>query len=323
MIQQIRILLIYFFLITGTISCQGQTTELLTEEQQLRKEMDEWMKPYRREKAADFEQWVKRVEKLEIYVLEYPVYKHMDSFYQKHQQQYLRLRKADLARYKPAPKLLPGYEPTPLFRSTYRDIDFETKELFKLLQNVGNFRTLSLADTRFGAAALSGYIINYLIEQHGMSREEVSHKFAYGEIQFADLIQGNEWQITLINRMYALRFNWNIENSECTDPEVWVYTGGQQPSGWLNDVLPKANTGLQKFYRELNRFRWAVYDLADSTTVDYTRWTGIIQGKLMEFYHSHRKEYSRLRNEELAKYPQIDEIYAKAFPNEVNVFDHV
>src|SRR5690606_22837571 len=33
-------------------------------------------------------------------------------------------------------------------------------------------------------------------------------------------------------------------------------------------------------------------------------------------YHSHRKEYSRLRNEELAKYPQIDEIYAKAFPNE-------
>ncbi|SEI04421.1 hypothetical protein SAMN02927937_02929, partial [Paenimyroides aquimaris] len=50
MIQQTRILLIYFFLITGTISCQGQTTELLTEEQQLRKEMDEWMEPYRREK---------------------------------------------------------------------------------------------------------------------------------------------------------------------------------------------------------------------------------------------------------------------------------
>src|SRR5690606_25437827 len=62
MIQQIRILLIYFSLIAGISSCQGQTTDQLTEEQQLRKEMNDWMQPYRREKAADFEQWIDWVE---------------------------------------------------------------------------------------------------------------------------------------------------------------------------------------------------------------------------------------------------------------------
>ena len=311
-----RILLYTLFLIGNFYSCLGQSTDLFREEQQLRKEMNDWMKPYRREKSTDFGQWIKHVEKLEPSALEHPVYKYIDSFYQQHRQQYLRLRKADLARYKPAPKLLPGYEYVPVFRSTYGNIDFETKQLFNILQRVGNFRTLSLADSRFGATALSGVVINYLMKQQGMSDEEVSHKFTCGEVPFADLIQGNEWQITFINRLYALKFNWDIENNQYSDPQLWVYTGGKQPAGWLNDTFPKANTAVQKLYRRLNTFRWSLYDQTDSTNVDYSRQARITRRKLTEFYPGHRKAYIKLRNEELAQYPPIDEIYAKAFPNE-------
>lgn len=318
MASKVPVIKLVFFLIIGSItSCQGQTTSQLTEEQQLRKEIDEWMKPYRREQTADFGQWIKHVEKLEPSALEHPVYKHMDSFYQQHRQQYLRLRKADLARYKPAPELLPGYEYIPVFRSTYGNIEFETKQRFDILQNilqrVGNFRALSLADTHLGTVALRGYIIKYLIEQQGMSHEEVSHKFAFGEMTFADLIQGNKWRITFINRMYALKFDWNIENNQCDNLNTWVYTGGQQPAGWLDNTLPKANTTLQQLYYGLNAFRWALYDQADDANVGYIRQSG----KLMEFYRSHRTDYNRLRNEELAKYPQIDEEYGNAFQRDV------
>ena len=315
MTQQIRILIIYFSLIAGISSCQGQTTELLTEEQQLRKEMDEWMRPYHREEKTAFDIWVTQMEDFELSALKHPIYKLMDSFYRKHQEQYLRLRKADLARYKPAPKLLPGYECIPSFQSTYNDPDSKMKQEFETLQKVTNFRTLTVADTRISTSVLTGFILHHLVIQQGM--KEIPLKFAYGEIPFADLIQGNQWQITFINRMYALRFNWDIENNQCTDPEVWVYTGGQQPVGWLNHSFPKANALVQRLERELNTFRWTLYDQADSTNVGYTRRIEDALSKLMAFYQSHRQAYMKLRNGELAQYSQIDEVYAKAFQEDV------
>jgi len=318
MTQQIHILLICFFLIAGVSSCQAQTTELLTEEQQLRKEMDEWMRPYYREEKPAFDIWVTQMEDFELSVLRHPVYKRMDRFYQKHHEQYLHLRKADLARYKPAPKLLPGYEWISDFDSAYNDADLGMKQEFEVLQTVANFRVLRVTDTWFGTTALGRFIINYLVTQQGMKHEEVIRQFTYGVLPFANLIEGNEWQITFINRMYALRFNWNIENNKCADLKLWVYTGGQQPAGWLNNSFPMVNTDAQRLEGELNRFRWTLYDdLPDGAIADNTQWTESMQRKLMEFYDSHRKEYSRIRNEELAQYPQIDEVYAKVFRKNV------
>lgn len=312
--QPLRIFIFSLFLMGNLVLCMGQTSALLTAEQQFRKEMDEWMRTCHREEKNAFDIWITQMEDLELSVWKHPIYKHMESFYLKHQQQYLRLRKADLARYKPAPKLLSDYERISDFDRAYNDTDLRMKQKFEVLQRVTNFRVLRVADTWFGTTALGGFIINYLITQHGMKHEEVPRQYAYGVLPFADLIEGNQWQITFINRMYALRFNWNIENNQCTDPELWVYTGGQQPAGWLNNSFPKTYTPFQRLERELNRFRWKLYDdQPDSTTTDNAQRTVSMQRKLMDFYASHREAYIRLRNEELSQYPQIDEVYAKAF----------
>src|SRR5690606_30695057 len=52
MIQKVNAFLLFFLLATGISSVNGQSSTLLPEEQQFRKEMDEWMKPYRRERMV-------------------------------------------------------------------------------------------------------------------------------------------------------------------------------------------------------------------------------------------------------------------------------
>ena len=317
MIQQIRILLIYFSLIAGISSCQGQTTGQLTEEQLLRKEMNEWMQPYRREMAVDFEQWIDWVENHIDGVWRHPVYKHMDAFFQQHRQEYLRLRKADLARYSSAPDTLPGYELVPDFYVPYQDRSFPLEEVLRLAQGVGNFRTLGIADTRFVTEILNGYAMEYLKAEKHHSQEQVINQRMYGELFFVDPIQENLWQITVIDRLYALKFSWNITDNLVSKPELWVYTGERQPPGWLSGQAPKSNTPLQQLDSTLSSFRWSLYDEASSDEKDSNGIITEVVDKMTRYYQAHRQDYIRLRNVELAKYPRPDASYAKAFTFDV------
>src|SRR5690606_25394129 len=146
---------------------------------------------------------------------------------------------------KPAPKLLPGYERISDFDSAYNDADLGMKQEFEVLQTVANFRVLRVTDTWFGITVLGSFIINYLIRQQGMNHEEVYHQYDYSILPLADPIEGNQWQITLINPMDALSFKWNIEDSKWTEPESWMYSGAQQPAAWLTHSFPTANTTAQ------------------------------------------------------------------------------
>ena len=82
------------------------------------------MQPYRREKAADFEQWIDWVENHIDDVWKHSIYKHMNAFFQQHREQYMLLRKADLARYPSAPDTLASYERVPDFYVPYENRDF-------------------------------------------------------------------------------------------------------------------------------------------------------------------------------------------------------
>jgi len=314
--QQIRIFIYSLFLMGNLCSCQGQTTNSFTEEQQLRKEMNEWMEPYRREQAVDFEQWIDWVENHVDDVWQHPVYKHMERFYQQHQPQYLRLRKTDLARYQPAPKL-PGYEQVLDFYALYEDKDFPLQAVLQLAQGVGNFRTLAIADTRFVIEILNGYTLEYLKTEKHLTLEQVVNKRMYGELFFADPIHADQWQITVVNRPYTLKFSWNIANNQVSQPELWVYTGKQQPSGWLNGQFPKSHTPVQQLDSAISTFRWSLYDEAENKGVNYNSMGTVVPDKLTAYYQAHRKDYIRLRKKELAKYPQPDATYASTFNQSV------
>lgn len=337
--KQLRFIL-SFFLLASLSSAQGQTTPSLTEEQQLRKEMDDWMKPYRRERMEYFGQWIDWVQNHIDDVWKHHVYEYMDNFFQQHRELYIRLRKTDLARYSSAPDTLPGYERVPDYYEPYEDKSFPMEEILQLAQGVGNFRTLGVADTRFVTEVLYGYALEYLKAEKHLTVEQVMNQRMYGELFFADPIQTDQWRITVVNRLYTLTYNWNITDNHVSEPELWVYTGKQQPSGWLSGQFPKSHTAVQQLDNTLGAFRWALYDETGSEEIDPTQkaiddayeaidgtgsevidsnnMVSTVPDKMTAYYQAHRKDYIRLRNEELAKYPEFDEVYAKIFDRDVS-----
>jgi len=274
--------------------------------------MNDWMQPYRREQVVNFEQWIDWVENHIDGVWEHPVYKHIDLFYRQHQQQYRRLRKADLKRYKPAPEL-PGYELVSDFYAPYEDESYPLEEVLRLAQGVGNFRTLTVADTRFVAEILNGYVLEYLKAEKHFTLQQVVNKRMYGELFFADPIQADQWRITVVNRLYTLKFTWNIADNQVSQSQLWLYTGKQQPSGWLNGKFPEAHTLVQQLDSTIGAFRWSLYEEVDREVLDFNRLVSAVPDKLTAYYKARRKDYIKLRNQELSRYPSFDEVYAKAF----------
>jgi len=241
----------------------------------------------------------------------------MDNSYQLHREQYIHLLKADLARYPSAPDTLPGYERVPDFYVPHEEERISKEAALHLAQGVGNFRTLGVEDTRFVTEIFYESALKHVKEKQHLTFEEVLNQRMYGELFFADSIDTNQWKITVINRLYTLTYNWNITDNLVSAPELWVYTGMHQPSGWLNGQFPESHTEVQQLGNTLDAFRWSLYDEIDGEKIDPNRPGKAIFDRMTAYYKAHRKEYIGLRNEELAKYPELDEIYSKTFSREV------
>src|SRR5690606_18232754 len=209
-------------------------------------------------------------------------------------QEYLRLRKADLARYPSAPDTLPGYVLVPDFYVPYQDRSFPLEEVLRLAQGVGNFRTLGITDTRFVTEILNGYAMEYLKAEKHLTQEQVINQRMYGELIFVDLIQENLSQITVIDRLYALKFSWNIKDNLVSKPELWVYTGERQPPGWLNGWAPKSHTTLQQLDSTLSSCRWSLYDEAGNDEKDSNGIMTEVVDKMTRYYLAHRQEYIQI-----------------------------
>src|SRR5690606_6766835 len=194
---------------------------------------------------------------------------------------------------------------------------FPLEEVLQLAQGVGNFRTLGIADIRFVTEILNGYAMEYLKAEKHLTQEQVINQRMYGELFFVDPIQEDLWQITVVDRLYALKFSWNITDNRVSKPELWVYTGKRQIPRWLNGQAPISRTPLQQLDRTLSSFRWSLYDEASSEEKDSNGIITEVVDKMTEYYQAHRQDYIRLRNEELAKYPRPDVSYAKAFTYDV------
>jgi len=305
------------FLLFGQFSAQGQQRPTVTQVEQLRKEMDDWMKPYRREQMRNFEQWTSWVTNREKQVREHQVYLHMDAFFQLHREQYIQLRKDDLSRYPCALESLPGYERVPDFYLPYEDKSFSMEEVLQLAQGVGNFRTLGLPDIRFVTEILSGTIFKYLLSEQHLSYEEILNQRLYGQLSFVDPIRNDQWKITVINRLYTVSFTWNIRDNQVSAPELWVYTGKSQQSGWLNDQFPESHTPTQELGNRLDSLAWTLYDEIEKKGFDTKARGEALSERRLSYYQEHRQVCTELRHQELAKYPKMDEVYLKTFSQEV------
>src|SRR5690606_21300117 len=112
------------------------------------------------------------------------------------------------------------------------------------------------------------------------------------------------WQFTVVDRLYAMKFSWNITDNRVSKPELRVYTGKRQPPGRLSGQAPKSRTPLQQLDSTLSSFRWSLYDEASSEEKDSIGIITEVVDKMTRYYKAHRQDYIRLRNAELAKYPR-------------------
>jgi hypothetical protein len=300
-------------MISGLAACYGQPKQLLEKEHKLRVEMDYWMAPYRNDLIADFDYWLIYVQN-HIYdgVLVHPFYKHMQTFFKKHEKEYLQLRQTDLTRYPAAPKELPGYIHAVDFHSYIaeddKDEETTTYDMLCMIQDISNFRTLGVADTRSATGFIGGIVIDYLIYHKGMGSEQIANLYTFGDKLFADLIKDNLWEITLINRLYSLKYTWNMETNRVSLPVLWIYEGDKQPAEWLKDKHPKASTERQQLFQKVNMMRWAMYDRpekGDSGEYGVSDKVGIDSLQHL-FLQNHRQEYIRLRSHALANLPSPD-----------------
>ncbi|WP_257657854.1 hypothetical protein [Parapedobacter lycopersici] len=311
---KLRGLLIALFLLGRLLPGLAQVKQAaMTEDDQLRAQIDEWMLPYRHEKRAELTAFSRAEQHTPATIKQHPVYKRMQQFYEAHQTTYHKLRLESLRRYPPAPAELPGYEPVDM---AYIERDFKGEaiglyDVIDVVQDFSNIRTLDASDTQTALGVLSGFAFRYLTEERGMSRTDMAVRMASGSMLFADQLAATEWKLTYLNRLYAIRFHWDIHTNGITGLELLVHTGAPQAAGWIQDVQVDGYTPRLKLLHEIQAFRWSLYDQSVTTPS-----SGGAEQLTWDFIRAHRAEYTEMRKSALARLPRPDEAWQAAYRQE-------
>ncbi|WP_353184044.1 hypothetical protein [Parapedobacter lycopersici] len=309
-----RNLLVVFFLLCGLLLGQAQVNQATTtDEDQLRAQIDEWMSPYRHEKRTELTALFQAEERTPATIKQHPVYKHMQLFYEAHQTTYHQLRLESLKHYPPAPATLPGYEPVDM---AYIEQDFAGEEIglydvINFVQDFSNIRTLDAGDTHTAIGVLSGFALRYLTDERGISRTDLATRMASGTLLFADELSATEWQLTYVNRLYVVRFQWDIHTNKITGLELLTHTGEPQAARWIQDVQVNSHTPRQRLLREIQAFRWSLYDQSETALQ-----AGGKEQLTRDFIRAHRNEYTAVRKSALAQLPQPDKAWQVAYQQE-------
>ena len=262
-----------------------------------RAEIDQWLAPHRTEKREVFGQWFAEIQQAPQRGFDHPFYQHLKQFVDEHQDTYTRLRLASLRSYPAAPPQLPGYTPIDI-AELLGDKD-SLEYMLYYIQEISSIRTLDAGDTRSSISALSSSLFVYLNKELGMSLVDIADGYASGNLLFADEIDDRHWKITLVNRLHAIRYRWNIHTNRIDGPEVLIYTDSdRQEAGWLAGYTLVAETPRLRLLNKIWAFRWERYDLQAGRYA----LGGVWDTNTQEFINSHRAAYTAVREESLSKF---------------------
>lgn len=262
-------------------------------EQHLRRAADEWMAPYKEDnRLKDY--FSSSEQALDADAMrQHPLYRHMSAFYDTHRDQYRQLRSASLKGYKSTPGVLQGYEP---FVVDTFDHPFE------MIQGFANIRTFDVGDTRSALGPIQSLAIHHAIDQLDMSHFDIASSLRWGTLLFVDSLQHDVWKLTYVNRLYAARFDWNINDNNIRNVEAFIYVGEKQTPGWLAGMHIHSSDPRRALLAKMQAFRWSLYD-----KVEPNMFGDDLNVLLEDFLTRHREDYTLVRKNALARLPLLDD----------------
>ncbi|WP_286850874.1 hypothetical protein [Sphingobacterium sp. UBA7253] len=144
---------------------------------------------------------------------------------------------------------------------------------------------------------ISGIIQPVIYQQSNTGTNEATIAYTFGNQAFAKQLKEDIWQIWLVNRLYMLRFNLDlqtmvIDHSEYTLPNKAEYLRLQFPF-----VIQKPTNELEKLYQEMDEIRWNSYSSTDIQQVSPQEWQDTIDKRLSAFYLKNQPRFIKVQNE--------------------------
>jgi len=147
------------------------------------------------------------------------------------------------------------------------------------------------------ARLISGIIQPMIYQQSNIGTNESTIAYAFGNQVFAKQLKEEVWQIWLVNRLYMLKFNLNlqtmvIQNSEYTLPNKVEYLRLGIPF-----VPQKPANELEKLYQEMDEIRWNSYSSTWIQQLSPQEWQDTIDKRLGTFYLKNQPRFIKVQNE--------------------------
>lgn len=285
---------LFFFVTVGLAQQKSQPTE-----EAFKATIDEWMMPYRNERADALAQWFRGIEQVPASARDHAVYASLRDFYQTHRSAYRQLREASLRRYGPRPLSYPGYQAVDIRRLWEGEVSLDS--MLALYQDIGNIRTINVEATSSIQGIVSGLILNYMTSEQKRTISELSRLLGFGNRLFADQAGPATWNIAYVNRCYVVNYQWNIDNNRISISSILVHDGTRQQPDWLPAASASGGTPAQQLYQQASGFRWKLYDDTKDES-DYINERQLAE-KLWHFVNSHRAAYVQVRGEALSRKP--------------------
>jgi hypothetical protein len=190
-------------------------------------------------------------------------------------------------------------QPPPAVLNAIRFDGNPSEELSKMLENP-QFTTVTLLQCYRPleiARLISGIIQPVIYQQSNTGTNEATIAYTFGNQAFAKQLKEDIWQIWLVNRLYMLRFNLNlqtmvIDHSEYTLPNKAEYLQLQFPF-----VIQKSANELEKLYQEMDEIRWNSYSLTGIQEVSPQEWQDTIDKRLSVFYLKNQSRFIKVQHE--------------------------
>lgn len=190
-------------------------------------------------------------------------------------------------------------QPSPAVLNAIRFDGNPSEELSKMLENP-QFTTVTLLQCYRPleiARLISGIIQPVIYQQSNTGTNEATIAYTFGNQVFAKQLKEDIWQIWLVNRLYMLRFNLNlqtmvIDHSEYTLPNKAEYLRLQFPF-----VIQKSANELEKLYQEMDEIRWNSYSSTGIQEVSPQEWQDTIDKRLSVFYLKNQSRFIKVQHE--------------------------
>ena len=268
-----------------------------------------WMAPYRHEKAEEFDEWLSMaMERDATLAQQHPVAIQMQGFVAEHRDEYIQLRKLDLARYPALENYLSGYEWDPDFQDDLKkefqgEIGAIDDELNRL-QDLSNHRALQVSSLKIITSLVNSAVFDYLSKNRKTPIADYSLHSIFGEKIFVDDVGHEQYCITFLNRLYALQYEWDIRTNRITIPDLYIYAGEKRTKGWLADSRPIVRNTRQRIETELESLVWAMYDEMEPDW-DRNEVMDKLEFNLANFYRNNQLLYTDTRQALLSGFPAV------------------